>query len=95
MKKIICLIVLSLLLSGCTFDQYYVQPNYAQPNYGVSAPLSNVKIQCFNCNGTGTIMEECMLCRGSGYTCGYRCVTCNGRGFKIVRCPYCNGRGYN
>lgn len=89
---IFLLIVVFLLLSGSACMDSFIRGTQRDNSYREQTPPS--KIQCYKCNGSGVIMEECMICRGSGWSLGYKCVTCDGRGFKMIKCSVCSGRGW-
>jgi hypothetical protein len=53
---------------------------------------------CFQCQGTGIIIERCLQCNGTGGQWISRdlfqtCIFCKGLGIDRKRCMFCNGTG--
>jgi hypothetical protein len=67
------------------------QPQYAQPNPQMDAPLKT----CSSCNGSGSRNFACYSCNGTGVELvggiRYKCRSCTGRGFEM--CVACGGSG--
>lgn len=69
---------------GYDFDTVQALKDYLS---GVERNQEEYWSKCFQCDGTGYVLEECPDCKGTGQ--GAECAACNATG--KVDCPKCSG----
>lgn len=69
---------------GYDFDTVQALKDYLS---GVERNQEEYWSKCFQCDGSGYVLEECSDCKGTGH--GSDCKSCNATG--IIACPKCSG----
>lgn len=102
--KLFCFVLLIFFVNNVVAQQNNPSYNNSKEEKLCPNPKCHAgKIYCEDCDYTGTIIQKCSACNGSGKIVKYKsngqkytvdCDACSGKGNVEVQCPRCGGNGY-